>query len=61
MLLDTQNWHWQQWFYIIVWGLCLVGAPLIHGKTKEGKHNGFTTIISIIVSFYVLYSAGFFK
>lgn len=61
MSIETTNWHWQQWYFIVVWALMIVLAPVLHGEKKTGEFNGLIIIFNVVSAFLILYSAGFFK
>ena len=59
MIIDTTGWHWQQWYFIVVWALMIPCAPMLHGKARV-KFYGFYLIINAVLSAYILISGGFF-
>ena len=46
---------------IVIWVLSLMLASYMHGKPQTGTHNVLNTIISIALTFGLLWSGGFFK
>lgn len=62
MIIDTSNWHWQQWYFIILWAIIVLSNIIYHGKTKPiSKYNAWSMIPCMMWALYVLGSAGFFK
>jgi hypothetical protein len=60
MIIDTTNWHWQQWFFIFGWFLACAIAPVMHGRDK-GKYNAFSIVLNVALIAFILISGGFFK
>lgn len=52
--------HWQQWTIVIGWALSILLSAALHGKPRTGNYDVLTVIISAAISFWILYSAGFF-
>lgn len=52
--------HWPQITILILYGLQLLIGAAEHGKPKTGENNLFVSIIAVALSFWILWSGGFF-
>lgn len=52
--------HWPQITMLVLYGLSLVIGAAEHGKPKKGDHNVITNILGVGVSFWILWSGGFY-
>jgi len=46
---------------VLLWFVFLLLTAHLHGKPKTGKHNVFTQLVSIGITFLLLWWGGFFK
>jgi hypothetical protein len=51
-------------YQLIYLALCLIGLGMTfakHGEPKTGKHNGWVSLISVGITFFILYKCDFFN
>ncbi len=61
MIINTNNWDWQQYMVSILYILEIIGVASLHGKARTGKYNFWKSFIGVLLGLYILTTAGFFK
>lgn len=53
------EWGWPQWIVAILYALSLSVNVALHGKKREGNHNGFLSIVLVAIMAALLRAGGF--
>lgn len=52
---------WPQWAIIIVYAVSVLAIVSMHGKQRQGTHDGVSTIIVVAAYLWVLWMGNFFN
>lgn len=61
MIIDTTNWGWPQWTYVVLMLIGLIAHAHKHGQPRGEKYNFGTQLLAVIITVFILGYGGFFK